>query len=280
MAFIQETFTAQRGGINRLRDKGGASKDSLFDLVNAYVTPSGTIKKRPGLTKVATLAAGTIGLFGWKGKLRVFSSAVGSEPNGLFVRTRLRHPSSNTPTLTRVHFSGVFLARLYVVAEFSDGVICHHWLQDPPAWQANTVYKFGRKVKRASGADTGLVFEMAATSDDPSWRPNTIYAVNDLVQPTVWNGFVYKLISRTHDTAASSCVEPTWPTVDGQIVKDRRPVTDLATVAPDPNIVPAPPPLPENQPEPTPDTEGPNRPEPFIGDEFNNPWYGRNRREK
>ena len=44
----QFALTTAKGGINRLRDKGNASKDSLYDLLNGYVTQTNSIKPRPG----------------------------------------------------------------------------------------------------------------------------------------------------------------------------------------------------------------------------------------
>lgn len=261
-------FTAQRGGINRLRDKGGASADTLFDLVNAYVTPAGKIRKRPGLTKVATLEPGTVGLFGWQGKLRTFSGAPVGHAHSLFLNTPLRHPASTAPTLTQVHFTGIFLGRLYVVGEFSDGKIAHFWLQNPPAWQANTAYTFGRRVQPST--PNGFVYEQAATSDANAWRPNRVYAINDVVQPTSYNGFTYKLVARTHDQAASSATEPAWPTTEGARIKDRRPVTGSATApVTDPNQTDAPPPPPSLPPviEPPP-RYGPWDRDPGIGIEY------------
>jgi len=50
--------------------KGPSTSDAnrLRVLRNAYTTEGRTIRKRPGLTKIATLEAGTEGLFAGKGK--------------------------------------------------------------------------------------------------------------------------------------------------------------------------------------------------------------------
>ncbi|WP_256202355.1 hypothetical protein [Stenotrophomonas pictorum] len=60
----QIAMSAVKAGITRLRDKGGASSDSLYDLLNGYVTAARTIKCRPGTRIDAELPEGTKG---WSG---------------------------------------------------------------------------------------------------------------------------------------------------------------------------------------------------------------------
>lgn len=67
-------LTTQRGGINRLKVKGAARADSLYDLVNAYVTQAGTILPREGTIRQAVLDATTAGLMAMNGKLNVFGT--------------------------------------------------------------------------------------------------------------------------------------------------------------------------------------------------------------
>lgn len=49
-------LTTIGGGINRLRTKGGADRNSLYDLLNGYVTQANTVKVRPGSIRNANLA--------------------------------------------------------------------------------------------------------------------------------------------------------------------------------------------------------------------------------
>ena len=48
MASPPVTLSAVQAGITRLRTKGGASPESLYDLINGYVTAARTIAPRPG----------------------------------------------------------------------------------------------------------------------------------------------------------------------------------------------------------------------------------------
>ncbi len=56
--------------------------------------------------------------------------------------------------VSKVHFVGIILGRIYVAVRFQNGVDRHYWLQEPGAWQ-----------------------------------PSTIYGLNTLVQPSAPNGF-------------------------------------------------------------------------------------------
>lgn len=75
-------LTVIKGGIDRLRTKGGARADSLYELRNGFVTERGTVKTRPGTARITTLPAGTVGLVGFNDCLHVFASeavSIGSE---------------------------------------------------------------------------------------------------------------------------------------------------------------------------------------------------------
>ncbi len=70
----QFALTTAQGGINRHRDKGGASKDSLYDLVNGYVTETNSIKFRPGTRRAYSLPPDqTKGMCAFQDKLHVFA---------------------------------------------------------------------------------------------------------------------------------------------------------------------------------------------------------------
>ena len=81
-------INALTAGINRLRTKGGASNDGLYDLLNGYVTLAGTIVSRPGTVEDATLPAGTVGLSGVR-PLRAPAMWMTPWQRGSMSRTRL-----------------------------------------------------------------------------------------------------------------------------------------------------------------------------------------------
>jgi hypothetical protein len=101
-----QPLTTIAGGINRLRTKGGASRDALYDLVNGYVTMSNTVVPRPGTDRNADLTMGgevpagsTKGLVGFEGGFYVFTS-VNPPPNtpDNYSAVLLVHPAVNSVT--------------------------------------------------------------------------------------------------------------------------------------------------------------------------------------
>ncbi len=143
----QFALTTAKGGINRLRDKGNASKDSLYDLLNGYVTQTNSIKPRPGTRLSYSLPTGTKGLCAFHEKLHVFSSEVVTSLDAMVVINVLRHPTSPLLPLLEIHFAAPFLGYLYVAAEWLNGDVFHYWLQENNPWQADHVYLEGEIVQ-------------------------------------------------------------------------------------------------------------------------------------
>ncbi len=54
-------LTVLAGGINRLRVKGGAAANMLYDLQNAYITNAGSISPRESTVRTVTLDSSTVG---------------------------------------------------------------------------------------------------------------------------------------------------------------------------------------------------------------------------
>ena len=101
-----QPLTTIAGGINRLRTKGAASRDALFDLLNGYVTMSNTVVPRPGtnrnadLTLGGTVPAGTTkGLVAFEDGFWVFTST-SPPPNtpDNYSAVLLVHPAVNSVT--------------------------------------------------------------------------------------------------------------------------------------------------------------------------------------
>lgn len=67
-------LNATAGGMTRLREKGGASPDTLFELMNGYINASKAAKQRPGTRWINALPDKTKGLCAYKSKLHVFSA--------------------------------------------------------------------------------------------------------------------------------------------------------------------------------------------------------------
>lgn len=76
-------LTTVKGGISRLRTKGGARADSLYDLVNGYCTDEGTIVSRQATRRIAKLRASTRGLCTYRGTLQTFCHQATYVPEGI-----------------------------------------------------------------------------------------------------------------------------------------------------------------------------------------------------
>ena len=230
----REVLTTVKGGITRLRTKGAALKDTLYDLLNGYITAARTVKVRPGTFLTETLPAGTIGLVAFEGNLHVFASnLVSSIPSG-YVLDVLKSPDGDL-AITTIHFAEPFMGALYVVAEFSDGNIYHYWVRSAATWLASTEYNLGDLVS-PSTAD-GFSYKATRLGNPyPSWTPAAPRAVDDIVEPTTYSGYYFKVISVIGDLPRSGDIEPAWPTeagatiiedTDGASIPDATPPTPI-----------------------------------------------------
>lgn len=211
-------LTVLRGGINRLKIKGGASAQTLYDLTNAYVTAAGTIVPREGTIRNATLDGTTVGLSAFEGNLNVFSTTQVSVPSG-YVDNVLAPPAGSTATLVKIWFAKPFLGFLYVVAEFSDGSIVHYWLQSSGSWVANTVYKTGSIV--TPDTPNGLAYQ--AVRDMPAnslWTAQTTITAGTVIEPNEYTGYAYRAVSVEGSTPHTGSTEPVWPTTSGGVIQE------------------------------------------------------------
>jgi hypothetical protein len=211
-----ENLTTVKGGLNRLRTKGAALKDSLYQLLNGYVTMERTIKVRPGTLLTDTLTAGTKGLVHFDGGFHVFASATVSVPSGYTLHL-LISPDDASLAVSKIHFAEPFLGVLYISAEFTDGGIYHYWLEAADAWAASTAYTLNGSVVPAS--PNGLIYKARRlTEANPVWTAGTPRSVSDVVEPTTENNFKYTVSQVIGDTPRSGDLEPVWPTRLGEII--------------------------------------------------------------
>lgn len=213
----QQSLSAVKAGITRLRDKGGASADSLFDLLNGYVTAARTIKIRPGSRIAYQVPAGTIGLIYFRDRFWVFANQAMGAPSADYRVEVLRHPTQTAAQLKDIHFAVPFLGYPYVVAEFDNGDVFHYWLEEGEVWQPGKTYFPGALVRPVNG--NGLTYRLESdTSAYVPWAANVGRSVGDVVVPTTDNGFKYTVIETTGASSRSGTTEPAWPTNAGEVV--------------------------------------------------------------
>lgn len=218
---MRPTFlSAVKAGITRLRDKGGASPDALYDLVNGYVTAARTIQCRPGTRIEVAAPEGTKGLVWFGGKYVVFSHQVVASTDALVEVEVICHPTDPALALADIHFAMPFLGYLYVVAEFENGDVRHYWLEKGELWEPNKVYLPGTLVRPAT--PNGLMYRVESDrAGYTPWAPDVARAEGDVVVPTVDNGFRYVVVEVTGSQARSGRTEPDWPAVvDATVYED------------------------------------------------------------
>ncbi len=179
------TFERFDGGLDVSRSPSVAGANQLRVLKNAYVTTGRTLRKRPGLRKLGTLKAGTVGLAAGGhavyGDARLWVFGDDSQGNahpgvsGVTVTTQPLPPNDAYPIAwpTRIRSAVDFNGYLYVVAEWGQNLTRHCWI--------------GGTTRK--------------------WTPQTVYAAGDTVIPTTPNGYRYRaLVGGT-----SGGNEPSWP---------------------------------------------------------------------
>ena len=203
--------------MTRLRRKGNASPATLYDCLNAYITLSGSIKSRPGTIVDINLPPGTKGLVGHKGLMTVFSHVPVIIPDSRYTCITLRHPTNPDTAIRQIHFAKPFMGFLYVVAAFEDGSQWHYWAEEVDPWEADKIYSLGERVFPTT--PNGFAYKATRIgSPSPVWQPNVTRAVNDVIEPTVHNGYDYTVISVSGSDPASGTIEPIWPTEQGATV--------------------------------------------------------------
>ena len=248
----QFSISSAKAGMTRLRNKGGASKDSFYTLRNCYVTTDRSVVPRPGSVLDTTLPAGlTKGLMMFRGKLYVFASEYQEITDPKYRLIVLQHPdAANSSPLLAIHFAQPFLGYPYVVASFDDdpNAAYHYWLEgegaDNVAWAADTPYDIGAVVQPT--VQTGYVYRAHRIGEPGiAWAPSVEREVDDVIEPTQQNGFEYVVIETYGSPARSGTVEPTWIAQDGAIVIEE---ADLTPATPPPSTGgPTPPPSVEDR---------------------------------
>lgn len=172
-AVIYDDF---RGGLDLRRSPSMGGAQIQLVLNNMYTTTGKSLKKRPCLSRTATLEPGTAGLKAAGGKLNTFydaglSGAI-THADTRFLANSVPHPSSAV-SVVKTHYAELFNGFLYCAVEYSDGLIKHHYLDgtSPPIItdtncpHSKRVKKIGEKIYAASGANV----RYCKTGDPRDW---------------------------------------------------------------------------------------------------------------
>ena len=166
-------------GLDVRRGASVSDANRLRRLENAYVTTGKSLQKRPGLTQIATLESGTVGLRGGLGKLNTFYSAAGTitHANTFFLANKVAHPTTPATNVAKVHYADAFLGFLYVAVEYTDGVVKHHYIDgtSPPLItdvncpHGKGVTKIASKIWSTKGTSPYDTVRFCKTSTPRDW---------------------------------------------------------------------------------------------------------------
>lgn len=212
-------LTVLNGGINRLRVKGGAAANQLYDLQNARITNAGSIVPREGTIRAETLDATTVGLAAVDGVFNVFSSSYNTGLPTNYQCNVLIDPINPTASVTKIWFAKPFMGFLFVVAEFSDGNTFHFWLQNNGDWTANTVYMTDNIV--LPDTPNGLAYQAVRDfPPNPLWTAEATITSGQTLEPNEYTGYAYRAVAVEGTAPHTGQVEPVWPTTIGGIIQE------------------------------------------------------------
>lgn len=138
------------------------------------MTTGKTIRKRPGLSVVANLEPGTVGLKSAGGKLNTFYAAgTVTHADTRFLANKIEHPTTPSAVLSRIHYADSFNGYIYAAAEYVGGSIKHHYLDGSAVTAITDVNcpHTSAVAKKASKifAVQGDVVRFCKTSDPRDW---------------------------------------------------------------------------------------------------------------
>lgn len=213
-------LTVLGGGINRLRVKGGAAANMLYDLQNGYITNAGSIVPREGTLIAQVLDSSTVGLAAANGHFNIFSSAFSTAAlPANYVLNVLSDPNDTTQPVTKIWFAKPFMGFEYIVAQFGNGDIFHYWLQNAGTWTSSTDYTSASIV--LPPVANGLAYQgIRDFPPQPLWTAETVVSSGSYVEPNTPTGFVYQAVATTGSPVHTGAVEPVWPTIAGGILQE------------------------------------------------------------
>jgi hypothetical protein len=194
----QVVFDKFSSGLDRRKSRDTAGADALFELTNAHVNAGQELVKRACASLQLELESGSVGLRAALGKLNTFTTDRTLVHGNPLVRANfVPHPTDSTRTIAKIHYCEAFRGYLYVVVEYDNGSVFHHYLD------AGSASAKPRDASPKWAASTAYVTNPASPTFGPSY-----------VTPTTPNGFRYECTV----AGTSGATEPAWPTTLGATV--------------------------------------------------------------
>lgn len=194
----QVVFDKFSSGLDRRKSRDTAGADALFELTNAHVNAGQELAKRACASLQFELEPGSVGLRSALGKLHTFTTNRAlAHGNPLAQANFVPHPTDSARTISKIRYCEAFRGYLYVVVEYDNGSVFHHYLD------AGSTSAKPRDSSPRWAASTAYVTSPTSPTNGPSY-----------VTPTVSNGFRYECTV----AGTSGATEPAWPTTLGATV--------------------------------------------------------------
>lgn len=174
-------------GLDQRQSPSVADSNKLQVLTNAYVTTGKVIRKRPGLSFVGTLEAGTHGLTSANGVLNTFyTGSTITHADAQFLANKLN--PTVAANVTSINYADVFNSTLFVSAEFDDAtntrvffvdgtspnqVTMPATMNEPRVFvkQSSRIYGAGTATAGSSGGSESVYF--CENGDPTNWTTAT-----------------------------------------------------------------------------------------------------------
>jgi hypothetical protein len=218
------TYDRFERGLDLTKGKSVSDANRLRELQNAYVAPGWNLQKRPGMTRVAELSAGSVGLVGFDGSLHTFSAT--QDPshgdtldNVAIVNHQLPYSGDAGDEAVHAHYADSFNGALYVALEYESGAAEHHYIDGAPPYhitdancpQTKAVLKLLQKIYAVDGDTVRYSATDAPTDwttvDDAGFLPTGLRAPGsaDALALGEFNGQLVVIMS---DAAQIWAVDP------------------------------------------------------------------------
>lgn len=143
------TFGRFNAGLDVRKNASASDANRLMALNNAYINAGMTITKRPGRVNFPALPDNCKGLFYFRGYLRTFSHEASARDNlpacdVPIICHIIPNNFDNTVPLKKVHQAIMFEGKMYVVAEYKNGNILHHYISSQDQVEAKTHVQFAK----------------------------------------------------------------------------------------------------------------------------------------
>lgn len=213
------TYSDFSGGLDRRLPISVQEASKLWVLRDAYITLGKKIRKRPALKKVTGGLAGSYGLKAISGRLKVFcDTGVSYTPPSQVDRINLDAPSwaAGSP-LGIVHYADIFQGFPYVVAQYANGQIAHHYVDNATA---STV-----TISIASPAVVTMANSFVAGQE-------IVFSTTGALPTGLTAGVTYYVLSPTSSqfnvaaTPGGAAINTTGTQSGVQSVNSRTPITD------------------------------------------------------